>query len=44
MDAMYIFGIICFAVVLVPCVGLFFDDTFKESKTWEQIRKERKNK
>ena len=44
MDAIFIFGIICFAVVLIPCIGLFFDETFNEPKTWEQIRAERKNK
>lgn len=44
MDAIFIFGIICFAVVLIPCIGLFFDETFNEPKTWEQIRSERRNK
>ena len=44
MNAMFIFGIICFATVLIPCFGLFFDETFNEPKTWEQIRAERKNK
>jgi len=44
MDSIFIFSIICFAVVLVPCIGLFFSETFGEDKTWEQIRAERRNK